>query len=115
MRIFRGNVGDDALVDRALDDVEAIIHLAAAVGVGQSMYEIAHDVRENSLATAAFLERVVAHRDTIERLVVASSMSIYGEGEYECAQHGRVAPYRARRSNCSSVPGRCCARSVGAS
>jgi dTDP-L-rhamnose 4-epimerase len=87
-----GDVGDAALADRALEGVDAVAHLAAAVGVGQSMYEIERYVRTNTLATAAFLERVVAGNPMPKRLVVASSMSIYGEGEYECDEHGRTAP-----------------------
>ena len=70
----------------------AVVHLAAAVGVGQSMYEIAALRRENTMATATFLERLVARTQLPQRLVVASSMSIYGEGEYECSEHGAVAP-----------------------
>ena len=68
------------------------MHLAAAVGVGQSMYEIARYTERNTMQTAIFLERLVAQRPLPARLVVASSMSIYGEGEYECAEHGRMAP-----------------------
>ena len=54
------------------------------------MYEIDRYVRMNTMATATFLERIVAHRATVQRLVVASSMSIYGEGAYVCEEHGRV-------------------------
>jgi dTDP-L-rhamnose 4-epimerase len=93
VRLFEGNVGDADLVDQALDGVDRVVHLAAAVGVGQSMYEIAAYVRENTMATATFLERLVARSRLPSRLVVASSMSIYGEGEYECAEHGAVAPH----------------------
>src|SRR5262249_35900046 len=64
----------------------------AVVGVGQSMYEIDRYVRQNTQATASFVECLVGQADRPSRLVVASSMSIYGEGEYECPQHGRVAP-----------------------
>jgi len=87
-----GDVGDVQAADRALVDVDRVIHLAAAVGVGQSMYEIARYTEKNTMATARFLERVVATRPLPERLVVASSMSIYGEGEYACEEHGRLAP-----------------------
>jgi dTDP-L-rhamnose 4-epimerase len=87
-----GNVGDRVLAARALEGVERVVHLAAAVGVGQSMYEIARYTELNTMATARFLECVVAARPLPLRLVVASSMSIYGEGEYVCAEHGRVAP-----------------------
>jgi len=56
------------------------------------MYEIERYVHVNTLATASFLERLVALSRRPERLVVASSMSIYGEGEYRCPEHGNVAP-----------------------
>jgi dTDP-L-rhamnose 4-epimerase len=56
------------------------------------MYEIAHYTRKNTMATAVFLERLVATRPLPTRLVVASSMSIYGEGEYRCPEHGNLAP-----------------------
>jgi dTDP-L-rhamnose 4-epimerase len=93
VRFVQGNVGDPAKVDEALDGVDRIVHLGALVGVGQSMYEIARYVRDNTYATGVFLEQLVAREPRPSRLVVASSMSIYGEGEYECRTHGRVAPH----------------------
>ena len=92
VELIVGNVGDPEVADRALSGAERVVHLAAAVGVGQSMYEIARYTELNTMATARFLERVVAGRPLPTRLVVASSMSIYGEGEYECVQHRRTAP-----------------------
>jgi dTDP-L-rhamnose 4-epimerase len=92
VELIRGSVADRQCADAALAGVEAVVHLAAAVGVGQSMYEIERYVHDNTLATASFLERVVAERPDLARLVVASSMSIYGEGEYDCPTHGAVAP-----------------------
>jgi dTDP-L-rhamnose 4-epimerase len=78
-----GDVCDRAALDRALQGVDAVYHFAAAVGVGQSMYEIAHYTRTNNLGTAVLLEALVAR--PVERLVVASSMSLYGEGLYRSA------------------------------
>src|SRR3954471_1891579 len=75
-----GDVCDRAKVDEALRGVDAVYHFAAAVGVGQSMYEIAHYTRVNNLGTAVLLEALV--KNPVERLVVASSMSLYGEGLY---------------------------------
>jgi len=92
VELIVGDVGDAEAADRALAGVERVVHLAAAVGVGQSMYEIARYTERNTMQTAIFLERVVAQRPMPTRLVVASSMSIYGEGEYECSAHGRMAP-----------------------
>jgi dTDP-L-rhamnose 4-epimerase len=92
VELIVGDVGDRELATRALAGAERVVHLAAAVGVGQSMYEIARYTELNTMATARFLEYVVAQRPMPVRLVVASSMSIYGEGEYICEEHGRVAP-----------------------
>ena len=92
VRFVAGDVGDADRVDKALAGVDHVVHLAAAVGVGQSMYEIARYVQQNTLATAVFLERLVRSDSPPARLVVASSMSIYGEGEYECDEHSAVAP-----------------------
>ena len=90
VELLVGDVGDAALSDKALSRVDRVVHLAAVVGVGQSMYEIDRYIRMNTMATATFLERVIPRRDALSRLVVASSMSIYGEGEYVCEEHGRV-------------------------
>jgi dTDP-L-rhamnose 4-epimerase len=75
-----GDVCDPAKVGEALRGVDAVYHFAAAVGVGQSMYEIAHYTRVNNLGTAVVLEALI--KNPVERLVVASSMSLYGEGLY---------------------------------
>ena len=71
-----------------LSDFDAIIHLAAAVGVGQSMYRIKDYVEANALNTAIILESIVNAGKNIKKLVVASSMSIYGEGRYYCEACG---------------------------
>ncbi len=84
-----GDVRDADAVGRALDGCEAVVHLAAVVGVGQSMYEIRRYVEHNTLGCATLLEGVVERRDRIGRLVVASSMSIYGEGQYTDPATGR--------------------------
>jgi dTDP-L-rhamnose 4-epimerase len=90
--IVAGDVGVAEFADQALEGVDRVVHLAAAVGVGQSMYEIDRYVRQNTMATATFLERLIAREPRPRSLVVASSMSIYGEGEYQCPSHGAVAP-----------------------
>ncbi|HEX6986516.1 MAG TPA: NAD-dependent epimerase/dehydratase family protein, partial [Planctomycetaceae bacterium] len=75
-----GDVRDPEAVRKALKGIDAVYHFAAAVGVGQSMYEVAHYTAVNNLGTAVLLEALIER--PVERLVVASSMSIYGEGEY---------------------------------
>lgn len=74
------DVRDPGAVRDALEGIEAVCHLAASVGVGQSMYEIGRYTSVNSLGTAILLEALLEH--PVERLVAASSMSIYGEGLY---------------------------------
>lgn len=85
-----GDVRDRRAVEHALDGVSVVFHEAAAVGVGQSMYEIEKYVGVNTYGTAVLLDALSNRRERIRKLVVASSMSIYGEGAYECACHGRI-------------------------
>ncbi|MEJ2502088.1 MAG: NAD-dependent epimerase/dehydratase family protein [Gemmatimonadota bacterium] len=92
VEFLHGDVTDPDAVERALDGVDVVFHQAAAVGVGQSMYRIVDYVRANTLGAAVLLEAMTARRDRIRRAVVASSMSIYGEGAYRCPEHGTVAP-----------------------
>jgi dTDP-L-rhamnose 4-epimerase len=75
-----GDVRNDADVRRALEGVDAVYHFAAMVGVGQSMYELAAYTSVNNMGTAVLLEALIAK--PVERLIVASSMSVYGEGYY---------------------------------
>jgi dTDP-L-rhamnose 4-epimerase len=79
-------------VRRALSGIEVVFHQAAAVGVGQSMYEIEHYMGTNTQGTAVLLQGLLQRKGRVEKLVLASSMSIYGEGKYLCAQCGEVAP-----------------------
>jgi dTDP-L-rhamnose 4-epimerase len=76
-----GDVRDPIAVKRALKGVDAVYHYAAMVGVGQSMYEIKNYTDVNNLGTSVLLEALVAN--PVEKLIVASSMSIYGEGLYK--------------------------------
>ncbi|CAG0930885.1 dTDP-L-rhamnose 4-epimerase [Planctomycetaceae bacterium] len=88
-----GDVRDHEAVREALDGVDAVFHFAASVGVGQSMYEIAEYVDVNCRGTAVLLEELI--RNPVEKLVVASSMSVYGEGLYR-ASDGSVITNAAR-------------------
>jgi dTDP-L-rhamnose 4-epimerase len=78
---MRGDIRDPDAVQRAVKDVNAVFHLAATVGVGQSMYQIHHYSDVNACGTAVLLEALTHH--PVERIVVASSMSVYGEGLYK--------------------------------
>jgi dTDP-L-rhamnose 4-epimerase len=93
----RADVCDAEAVARSLEGVDVVYHEAAEVGVGQSMYEIRRYVSANDLGTAVLLESLVNKRGRVRKLVVASSMSIYGEGAYTCVScggevHPRVRP-----------------------
>jgi dTDP-L-rhamnose 4-epimerase len=88
----RGDVRDIEALRRALSGVDVVYHFAAAVGVGQSMYEIARYMEINTQGTANLLQSLLDSGNKAEKLIVASSMSIYGEGRYVCGQHGAVAP-----------------------
>jgi dTDP-L-rhamnose 4-epimerase len=90
-----GDVRDRDAVRRALDGVDAVVHFAAAVGVGQSMYEIERYTSINAIGAAVVLEEVLERRDAVRKLLVASSMSIYGEGQYRNPRTGEtgLAPW----------------------
>lgn len=90
-----GDVRDRDVFCKALREVDVVFHLAASVGVGQSMYKIQHYVDVNINGTATLLDIIAnekAIRSRIRKLIVASSMSNYGEGEYVCPIHGLVYP-----------------------
>jgi dTDP-L-rhamnose 4-epimerase len=78
-----GDICDAAKLHQALEGIDVVYHQAAEVGVGQSMYEIQKYVRANTYGTAVLLEALAEKRDHIRKIVVASSMSIYGEGAYQ--------------------------------
>ncbi len=79
--LIAGDVRNEEVVRGALEGVDAVVHLAARVGVGQSMYQQAEYAGANTLGTTVLLDELSEH--PVRRLVVASSMSIYGEGAYE--------------------------------
>lgn len=87
-----GDVRDADAVARAAAGVEGVFHLAAEVGVGQSMYEMPRYVGANDLGTAVLLQTLIDA--PVRRLVVASSMSVYGEGLYHDARGARVETAR---------------------
>src|SRR3954452_13441575 len=83
-----GDVRDEDAVRKAIDGVDAVVHFAARVGVGQSMYEIAGYTAANALGTGVLLEALLDR--PVGRLLVASSMSVYGEGAYVTASGAPV-------------------------
>jgi dTDP-L-rhamnose 4-epimerase len=107
-----GDLRDRATVDRALLGVDRVFHLGGVVGNGESMVHVRKAVDVNSGGTANLLEAVLERRDHVRRLVAASSMVVYGDGAYRCAEHGDAAPpvrptERLRRREWEPVCGIC--------
>lgn len=92
VELMRGDMRGPDAVKRAVEDIDVVFHFAAAVGVGQSMYEIAEYMGSNTQGTANLLQALLNTKLKVEKLIVASSMSIYGEGKYLCNGCGEVAP-----------------------
>jgi dTDP-L-rhamnose 4-epimerase len=86
---FRGDVRDPGVVQRAAAHVDLVCHQAAMVGLGVELDEMPAYVAHNDLGTAVLLQALARERP--HRLVVASSMVVYGEGRYRCARHGTIA------------------------
>ncbi len=91
-RLELGDIRDRGALEPLVREVDSVVHLAAMVGVGQSMYQVRRYTDVNTLGMATLLEALVANRDRVRKLVVASSMSIYGEGAYQCPTCGLVSP-----------------------
>jgi dTDP-L-rhamnose 4-epimerase len=96
VELIRGDVRDPAAMQRALTGVDAVFHFAARVGAGQSMCDIAAYTATNSLGTAVLLEQLAER--PVQRLIVASTMRIYGEGLYTRAD-GRCIQDVARTAD----------------
>ena len=93
VELYRADVRDAGSVSKALASRDAVVHLAAETGTGQSMYEVSRYQDVNLGGTAAILGAVVNKpRQGLSRILVASSRAIYGEGRYRCQEHGIVYP-----------------------
>jgi len=84
-----GDVRDQGTVDKVVKEADAVIHLAAAVGTGQSIYQVERYVDINTHGTSVLLDAAVRTKNRIRKIVVASSMSLYGEGKYRCDECGK--------------------------
>ena len=91
VELIVGDVRDPNRLREVLAGVDVIFHFAATVGVGQSMYEISRYMSINTQGTAELLQAMLDNKHTPEKLIVASSMSIYGEGQYRCKECGEAA------------------------
>jgi len=89
---IQGDVRDRDSLQKAIEGMDIIIHDAAEVGVGQSMYSIDQYISTNVGGTGILWDILVNDKNNVEKVLVASSMSNYGEGRYVCSEHGKIAP-----------------------
>ena len=89
---IKGDITCKKDLEKAIKDQDAIIHLAAETGTGQSMYEIKKYADVNIGGTALLMDILTNEKHTVNKVIVASSRAIYGEGKYECAEHGVAFP-----------------------
>ncbi len=92
VRYVRGDVRDRTVFEPLVLDAQAVVHFGAAVSVGQSMYQVDRYVDVNTRGTALLLDILVNTKHTVEKVIVASSIGVYGEGAYLCTACGPVAP-----------------------
>ena len=94
-----GDVCNEEDWKKSLKGQDAVIHLAAETGTGQSMYEISRYNDVNILGTSHLLDFLANNKNSVKKLIIASSRSIYGEGKYKCENHGVVYPNERVASN----------------
>lgn len=87
-----GDVMDTKVWEKALNGVDILVHLAAETGTGQSMYQISKYIDVNIGGTAKMLEMVSNTKNQVKKIIIAASRAVYGEGKYECKEHGVVYP-----------------------
>ena len=91
-RYIQGDVRDRSVLRPLVQESEAVVHFAAAVSIGQAMYQIDRYVDVNTRATALLLDILVNDPHKVQKVIVASSIGVYGEGAYRCARCGPQAP-----------------------
>ncbi len=89
---IKGDIRSSDVLKKAMNKVDAIFHLASAVGVGQSNYQIRRYVDSNVLGTANLLDLLVNKKNQVKKVITISSMTGYGEGNYKCVKDGVVRP-----------------------
>lgn len=89
---IRGDIRDYSVVEKAVSGCDCIIHLAAETGTGQSMYQINRYNEVNIMGTSNIFQAISNTKTKIKKIVLSSSRSVYGEGKYECMQHGVIYP-----------------------
>ena len=92
VEFHHGNVTKKDDLIKALQNIDAVVHLAAETGTGQSMYAIRHYADVNIGGTTLLLDLIANEPFPVKKIVVASSRAVYGEGKYHCPAHGVVFP-----------------------
>lgn len=92
VEVIIGDVNNIKDLKRALENIDIVVHLAAETGTGQSMYEIEKYTNSNICGTAKMLDIIANKKDNIKKIIIASSRAVYGEGKYECQEHGIIYP-----------------------
>ena len=92
VRFIKDDVRNMSAWEKALQNQHVVVHLAAETGTGQSMYDISRYVEVNVQGTANMLDYLTNRGHSVEKVVVASSRAVYGEGKYHCKEHGAVYP-----------------------
>jgi dTDP-L-rhamnose 4-epimerase len=91
----QGDILNEKMLEKVLNGIDVVVHLAAMTGIGQSMYQPIRYLKTNTIGTATFYEVLMKNqkiRKNIKKIIVASSKVIYGEGAYHCKTHGLVYP-----------------------
>ena len=99
LNFIKGTVEDDEDVKKSISDNQFIIHLASETGTGQSMYSIKNYNYVNVGGTSVILDFLANNSNKVEKIIVASSRSLYGEGKYFCKDHGIVFPKSRESTN----------------
>ena len=99
VHFIKGDVRNAEDWMKALKNQEVVVHLAAETGTGQSMYEVQKYTEVNINGTAIFLDYLVNEKHSIQKVVIASSRAIYGEGKYNCEEHGIIYPNERKEND----------------
>lgn len=98
-----GDVTQYCDLEKSLKNVNVVVHLAAETGTGQSMYEVSKYVDVNIGGTAKLLEVIGNNKESIKKVIIASSRAVYGEGKYQCVNHGVVYPEPRKENDLSRM------------
>ncbi len=99
VRFIKDDVRSMSAWEKALQHQHIVVHLAAETGTGQSMYEISRYVEVNVQGTANMLDYLANRGHSVEKVIVASSRAVYGEGKYFCTEHGIVYPSKRKETD----------------